>query len=43
MGARVRAGVALNPARVVRRRDAPPFRALREKSGLPGGDVGGTG
>ena len=39
IGSRVRIGAAPNPARLVRREDAPPFHALvREKFGLPGGE-----
>jgi NAD+ kinase len=39
IGSRVRIGAAPNPARLVRRHDAPAFHALvREKFGLPGGD-----
>jgi len=39
IGSRVRIGAAPNPARLVRRQDAPPFHALvREKFGLPGGE-----
>lgn len=41
IGARVRIGGAPNPARLVRRDDAPPFHALlREKFGLPGAEGG---
>jgi len=39
IGSRVRIAAAPNPARLVRREDAPPFHALvREKFGLPGGE-----
>jgi len=39
VGSRVRIGAAPNPARLVRRHDAPAFHALvREKFGLPGGE-----
>jgi len=39
IGSRVGIGAAPNPARLVRRDDAPPFHALvREKFGLPGGE-----
>ncbi|HEV8310443.1 MAG TPA: NAD(+)/NADH kinase [Methylomirabilota bacterium] len=39
IGSRVRIGAAPNPARLVRRDDAPAFHALvREKFGLPGGE-----
>jgi NAD+ kinase len=39
IGSSVRIGAAPNPARLVRRDDAPPFHALvREKFGLPGGE-----
>jgi len=39
IGSRVRIGAAPNPARLVRRHDAPAFHALvREKFGLPGGE-----
>jgi NAD+ kinase len=39
IASRVRIGAAPNPARLVRRDDAPPFHALvREKFGLPGED-----
>ncbi len=44
IGARVRIGRAPNPARMVRRDDAPDFHALlREKFDLPGEDPGGRG
>jgi NAD kinase len=39
IGSSVQIGAAPNPARLVRRDDAPPFHALvREKFGLPGGE-----
>jgi NAD kinase len=39
IGSTVRIGAAPNPARLVRRHDAPAFHALvREKFGLPGGE-----
>jgi NAD+ kinase len=39
IGSRVRIGAAPNPARLVRRHDAPAFHTLvREKFGLPGGE-----